>query len=252
MLNHAERLAGALSGQARAQAASLTRTAHRPWPLPAEPWLQGQTWRDVLFAHWPVDPDVLRPLVPPQLPIDTHAGSAWLGVVPFRITGLRPRGAPPLSRFLETNVRTYTRVDGRPGVYFFSLDAASRLAVWGARRWFHLPYFHARMSATGDGHVDYRTRRGTAALDVGYAPAGDAFQAEPGTLEHFLVERYCLYVVSRGRVRRGEIHHAPWSLQAATGAIHANTLAPVALPDRPPLLHFARRQDVVVWPLRDA
>src|SRR5580765_3363473 len=96
------------SEQARAQAGSLAETAHRPWPLPAERWVQGQTWRDLLFAHWPVDAAALRPLVPRELPIDTFAGSAWLGVVPFLITGLRPRGAPPLMRFLETNVRTYT------------------------------------------------------------------------------------------------------------------------------------------------
>jgi uncharacterized protein len=241
------------SEQARAQAASLAQTAHRPWPLPAERWAQGQTWRDLLFAHWPVDPDALRPLVPRELPIDTFGGSAWLGVVPFRITGLRPRGAPPLMRFLETNVRTYTTVDERPGVFFFSLDAASRLAVAGARRFFHLPYFHARMSATRDDErIAYRSRRGAAALAVDYAPAGGVFRAAPGSLEHFLVERYCLYVVHRGRVRRGEIHHAPWDLQPAAAEIRENTLSPVALPERAPLLHFARRQDVVVWPLRDA
>ena len=140
-----------LSEQARAQAASLGETAHRPWPLPRAPWQQGQTWRDLLFAHWPVDPAALRSLVPPELPLDTFGGSAWLGVVPFLITGLRPRGAPPLMRFLETNVRTYTTVGERPGVFFFSLDAASRVAVAGARRFFHLPYFHARRSAPRDG-----------------------------------------------------------------------------------------------------
>ena len=248
-----ERLIGRLSGQARAQAASLGETAHRPWPLLRKPWQQGQTWRDLLFAHWPVDPAALRPLVPPELPIDTFGGSAWLGVVPFAITGLRPRGAPPLMRFLETNVRTYTTVDERPGVYFFSLDAASPLAVLGARRLFHLPYFHARMSAErrGDG-IAYRSRRGAALLAVDYAPAGGVFRAAPGSLEHFLVERYCLYVARRGGILRADIHHAPWDLQPATGDIHTNTMSPVALPDRAPLLHFSRRQDVVVWPLRPA
>jgi uncharacterized protein YqjF (DUF2071 family) len=239
------------SEEARAQAASLAQTAHRPWPLPAGPWQQGQTWRDLLFAHWPVDPAALRPLVPGELPIDTFGGRAWLGIVPFEITGLRPRGAPPLLRFLETNVRTYTTVDERPGVYFFSLDAASPVAVAGARRLYHLPYFLARMSARRDGErIAYRSRRRGAALALDYAPDGEAFRAAPGSLEHFLVERYCLYVVRRGRVRRADIHHAPWDLQPATATIHANTLSPVALPDRPPLLHFSRRQDVVVWPLR--
>jgi uncharacterized protein len=207
-------------------------------------WVQRQTWLDLLFAHWPVPEEALRPLVPAELPIDTFDGSAWLGVVPFRITGLRAYGLP-LPGFLEANVRTYTTVGGRPGVYFFSLDAESRLAVRGARLLYHLPYFHARMALE---RGRYRSRRAGATLDVAYAPAGDVFHAAPGTLEHFLVERYRLFTVHRGRVYRAEIEHPPWSLQPAEADFAENAMTRVPLAGEP-LLHFSRRQDVRVGPL---
>jgi len=257
-----ERLSGPLAADARAQAAGLRETAHRPWPPPAGPWLQGQTWRELLFAHWPLPAEALRPAVPAELPIDTFDGMAWLGVTPFRVTGARPHGLPPaplLSSFLETNVRTYTTIGGRPGIWFLSLDAASTVAVLGARRSYRLPYFRARMSATRRGdRIDYRTTRAApeASLAVGYQPSGAVFQAVPGTLEHFLTERYCLYTLDeRHRILRAEIHHPPWPLQAATATIAENTMtAPyrIDLSLEPPLLHFARRQDVVIWPLRPA
>jgi uncharacterized protein YqjF (DUF2071 family) len=245
---------------ARRQAAGLRELAHRPWPLPRGPWLQGQTWRSLLFAHWPVPVDALRPAVPPELPIDTFAGSAWLGITPFAVSGVRVHGLPPvpvLSRFLETNVRTYTTVGGRPGIWFLSLDAASRLAVAGARRTYRLPYFHADMRARRVGErIEYRTARGepAAALAVSYGPAGDVSTAQPGTLEHFLTERYRLYTLdARHRILGADIHHPPWPLQPAVAEIAHNSMtAPygIALPDRAPLLHYAARQDVVVWPLR--
>src|SRR5918998_2507341 len=115
----------------------VAETAHRPWPLPDGPWLMAQTWGDLLFAHWPVPVEALRPLVPRPLPVDTFDGTAWLGVTPFEVSGLRLRGtvpAPRLSRFAELNVRTYTSHGGKPGIWFFSLDAASAVAVAAARR----------------------------------------------------------------------------------------------------------------------
>jgi uncharacterized protein YqjF (DUF2071 family) len=245
---------------ARRQAAGLRDTAHRPWPLPRGPWLQGQTWRSLLFAHWPLPVEALRPAVPAELPIDTYDGTAWLGITPFEVTGVRPHGLPPvprLSRFLETNVRTYTTVGGKPGIWFLSLDAASALAVFGARRAYRLPYFRATMRATRQGErIAYRTERDdpAAALALTYGPAGDGFAAAPGTLEHFLTERYCLYALDeRHRILRAEIHHPPWPLQPAAAEIAHNSMtAPygIALPERAPLLHYAARQDVVVWPLR--
>jgi uncharacterized protein len=260
LLDLSDRALAPRSGDARRQAAALTRTAHRPWPPPRGPWLQGQTWRDLLFAHWRVSVETLRPHVPPELPIDTFNGSAWLGITPFEVTGARPHGLPPasrLSRFLETNVRTYATVDGKPGIWFFSLDAASALAALGARLTYRLPYFHARMSARRrGGWNEYRMtrRRSVATLELAYAPSGEAFAAAPGTLEYFLAERYCLYVVGRRRrILSADIHHPPWPLQPADARISRNALtAPlgISLPDAPDTLHYAARQDVVIWPLR--
>ena len=242
---------------AAAQTRALRETAHRPWPVPGRPWIQGQTWLDLLFAHWSLPVEALRPAVPAQLPIDTFHGRAWIAVTPFEVSGLRLRGTPPapgLSRFPETNVRTYITVDGKPGLYFLSLDARSTLAVAGARRMFRLPYFRAQMSIERTrGDIVYCTRRATpeASLRVRYRPHGRPFRARPGTLEHFLVERYCLYTVDeRHRIHRTEIHHPPWPLQEASAEFALNTMtAPygLELPAEPPLLHFSARRDVVVW-----
>jgi uncharacterized protein len=242
---------------AAAQARSLSRRAHRPWPLPDGPWLQGQTWSDLLFAHWALPVEALRDAVPAELPIDTFDGQAWIGVTPFEVRGLRVSGMPPppiVSRFPETNVRTYTTLDGRPGVHFLSLDAASRLAAAAARLTYRLPYHVADMRIARDGDaIAYRTsRKGEdAELAITYRPTGPAFVAEAGTLDHFLTERYCLYTVDGGRVLRADIHHPPWPLQAADADIVRNTMtAPrgIHLPPEPPLLHFAARQDVLIWP----
>src|SRR5438105_5966719 len=138
---------------ARRQASALRRLEHRPWPLPERAWTMGQTWENLLFAHWRVDHDVLRPHVPPALELEEFDGSAWIGLVPFHIDGIRLRGtlpAPLLSSFHELNCRTCVRRDGRPGIWFFSLDASSRWAVEAARRLYKLPYHHARITA-GDG-----------------------------------------------------------------------------------------------------
>ncbi len=219
-----------------------------------------QTWYDLLFAHWPVPAAALRPLVPAQLELDTYQGQAWIGVVPFGMTGIHARGLPALpglSAFLELNVRTYVTRDGRPGVYFFSLDAANRAAVWAARRWFYLPYHYARMSLREtDGWYWYRSRRIHRAVEpaefVGrYRPVGNVFEAAPGSLDDWLTARYCLYSIDpRGRLFRGDIHHPPWPLQHAQAEIQVNTMtlpAGVRLPAVEPLLHFARKLKVLIW-----
>ncbi len=243
---------------AAAQALGLCETGHRPWPLPDRPWVQGQTWLDLLFAHWSLPVEALRAAMPAELPVDTFDGRAWLGITPFEVSGLRARGTPPvprLSRFAETNVRTYTTIDGKPGIHFFSLDAASALAVAGARATYRLPYHRAEMAIErAGGEIRYRTRRAKpeAELVARYRPDGPVFQAQPGTLEHFLTERYCLYVVDeRQRIRRADIHHPPWPLQPAVADIERNTMtAPYGIElVGDPLLHFAARQDVLIWPL---
>ena len=221
----------------------------------------GQSWRHLLFAHWPVDPDALRRVVPPQIELDLHQGRAWIGITPFRVEGFRLRWSvpPPLiSRFLELNVRTYVTHGGRPGIYFLSLDASSRLAVAGARRTYRLPYFHARQSLSRDGErVDFDSTRISgdgppARLECSFAPAGERFQAAPGTLEHWLTERYCHYTLAEGgTVQRGEIHPPPWPLQPATATFGANTMVAahgLELTGKP-LLHCSALQDVVLWPI---
>ncbi len=242
----------------------LAATTHRPWPLPAGPWVMAQTWNDLLFAHWPIPPATLAPLIPPPLALHTYAGQAWVAVVPFHMSGVRPRGVPGvpwLSAFPELNVRTYvTAPDGsKPGVFFFSLEAGNPVAVSIARRSFHLPYFRARMRVDDRsddiGYTSTRTHTGAPPAEfVGrYGPTGGVYAGEPGSLEHWLTERYCLYTVTGGgRLYRGDIHHLPWPLQPALADITTNSMAAAAgihLPDTPPLLHFARRLDVVVWPL---
>jgi uncharacterized protein YqjF (DUF2071 family) len=220
-----------------------------------------QRWNNLLFAHWPAQLDIVRALVPSPLTLDLYAGTAWVSVTPFYLSHMRPRGIPALpwvSEFPELNVRTYVTVGGRPGVYFFSLDAGSGLAVAGARALYHLPYFRASMSIreTPDGGFRYqstRTHPGAppAELDARYRPTGAAESSEAGTLDHWLTERYCLYALDgAGNVYRAEIHHRPWPLQPAEATFERNTMALAAgitLPSQPPRLSFARRLDVVVW-----
>jgi uncharacterized protein len=234
---------------------------HRPWPLPPLPWIMKQVWHDLLFAHWPIQPDRLRSLVPSQLTLDTFNGHCYVGVVPFWMSGVRPRGIPPLpglSRFPELNVRTYVSCCGKPGVYFFSLDAASFLAVWAARKFYRLPYFYASMSSVEqNGEIRYFSKRdrGSAEFRATYQPTSQVRQPAQGTLEHWLTERYCLYTPHNGEVYSCEIHHPPWPLQDAVTEFQVNTMAAAAgidLPRTAPLLHFSRRQDVLIWPLRRA
>lgn len=238
----------------------MGRTDHRPYPPPGGSWALAMSWHELLFAHWPVPADALRPLIPPGLQLDTFDGSAWLGVVPFRMSGVRPRfvpGVPLLSNFPELNLRTYVTADGKPGIWFFSLDAANPVAVRVARATFNLPYFDARISCRSVyGEVRYASerthRRAPAAEFEGrYLPAGEPFGSRPGSLEHFLTERYCLYAVDgKGRIKRGEIHHEPWPLQLAEAEMRTLNMTAqigVTLPDTEPLLHYAHRLDVVAW-----
>jgi uncharacterized protein len=238
---------------------ALQSVAHRPWPVSSGPWVMAQSWHDLLFAHWPIAPEELRPLIPPQLELETFDRQGWVGVVPFRMSGVRARGLPAIagtSCFPELNVRTYVVFDGKPGVYFFSLDAANRLAVRTARLLYHLPYFHAEMRSEDRGEqIVYRSRRKNAEAEFRacYHPVTPVGIRTSGTLEHWLTERYCLYATADSAVYRGEIHHTPWPLQDASAQIDVNTMAAaagIALPDTNPLLHFAKRLDVLIWPLR--
>lgn len=245
--------------------------------MPNRPWSVSMTWHDLLFAHWPVPAEKLRPMIPAALEIDTYDGSAWIGLVPFRMTGVLPRPLPTPCGFAfpELNVRTYVKTAGKTGVWFFSLDAASRIAVRVARAWYRLPYYDAQMSvettarlpdqrvphdpAASDCHVRYLSRRThrrapPAELHIEYQPTSPVFQAQPGTIEHWLIERYCLFAETRpGCIGCGDIHHLPWPLQTAEAEIRRSTMLEalgITTPHEQPLLHFARQLDVVAWNLK--
>jgi uncharacterized protein YqjF (DUF2071 family) len=231
---------------------------HRPWPLPDRPWLMTQTWNDLLFAHWPIDVDRLRALVPRAFDLDLFEGTAWIAVVPFHMTNVGARGlplVPGISAFSELNVRTYVRAGDRAGVYFFSLDASSKLAVRAARLLLNLPYYVASMAVESKGpQTLYRSVRRSspaAEFDATYEPIGAAFSPREETLEYFLTERYCLYNIDRrGMPYRLDIHHPPWRLQVARAHIARNSMTMACgapLPEQQPLLHFSKRQDMVAW-----
>lgn len=224
------------------------------------PWLFRMRWLDLLFAHWPMDPSALATLLPVGLELDTFNGMSWLGIVPFTMADVAPRGVPAipgLSSFPEINVRTYVRHRGRPGVLFLSLDAASRTTVEGGRRVFHLPYFRAEMaSVRGGDAIAYRSRRidrrgPPASFTARYRATGPAATAEPGSLADWLTRRMCLFASDRrGRIVRTDIAHADWPLRSAEAEIEENTMAAahgLHLPDRAPLLMAVDRIDVRGW-----
>lgn len=203
---------------------ALEHDAHRPWPLPERPWTLTMDWEELLFLHWAVAPERLAPHLPRGLELETFEGRAWLGVVPFCMARTRWRVLPPLvgaSAFPELNVRTYVRAGGKSGVWFLSLDAASALAVLGARVSFGLPYYHARMSCERRGEeVVYTSEREDprgppAAFAARWRALEAFFEARTRPLERFLTERYALFALRDGRLHLGEIAHAPWRVARA-------------------------------------
>ena len=216
--------------------------SHRP------PWLLAQTWSRLLFAHWPVAPADLRGHLPPDVEPDVHENRAWVAIVAFRMLGshpLVPPGRPVLPPIPELNVRTYVRVDGVPGVWFLSLDASSRFFVKAGRALYGLPYRVARMTTIeSGGRLHYSSTRRDACFAASYEPSGPVGCVEPGSLEHFLVERYRLYSERRGRLITAVVTHEPWPLQPAAARIDVNRMAPPGLEFRgEPLLHFAESVD---------
>jgi uncharacterized protein YqjF (DUF2071 family) len=219
-----------------------------------------QHWHDLLFAHWAVPPEHVRPFVPRELELDLFEGRAWVGVIPFWMSNVRIRALPPIptaSTFPELNVRTYVRAPqerDKPGVYFFSLDAASFLAVIGARAGGGLPYFWANMQVqAADDEIIYGSKRKSARNPAEFAgryrPVGPVSTAK-SDLEYFVTERYCLYTVRSGKVHRIQIHHLPWPLQPAEAQFDRNTMAKasgIELPSDRPVLHFAKFLEVYIF-----
>lgn len=221
--------------------------------MPAAPWTWRQAWLELLFVHYEIDPAVIRPLLPSVLELDTYDGKAWIGIVPFRMKGVTKRGWPApsaLCDFPEINVRTYVTHQGKPGVWFLSLDVSSSLIAWFARTFFHLPYQQAKISTSDHAGVHaYSARRASAVFEATYRVGAPA-PSQPGSFSHWATERYCLYAQRRdGRCFRGEVQHPQWPLHRADVLIKRNTLSPVPLKAQHPEVFFSPRVDVVVWPL---
>jgi uncharacterized protein YqjF (DUF2071 family) len=247
----------------------LRHTEYQPYPLPKGLWIMRQTWQNLLFAHWPVSARQLSQLIPSGYELDTFEGDAWVSVVPFEIA-IQPRGlhqTPFRISFNEINVRTYVKVNGKPGVYFFSLDASEPFSVRMARWFYKLPYFDACIKVAVQKNqnqqhhqIDYESKRTHARAPVAefkaiYAPtSSEIFHPTPGTLEHWLTERYALFTHDQqGHLYIGEIHHPPWLLQQAKADILLNSMAQahqITLPNSAPILHFSEYQDVLTWPLK--
>jgi hypothetical protein len=216
-------------------------------------------WHNLLFLHWPIPADVIKPMIPEGLELDTFDGSAWIGIVALRMTRVRRRYFPRFAAlsFAEVNVRTYVWSPGRSGVWFFSVDAGNRLAVQAARLSYGLPYYDARITVQSErGRLHCHSTRldknsPRAELHVSYKPTGAVYRSAPETLDRWLTDRYCLYTVDRGgRLGYTEIHHAPWPLQPAEADLGVNTMTEpleIKLPGTPPLAHFARHLEVIAW-----
>jgi len=221
-----------------------------------------QTWGKLLFMHWPIDANLLRPLIPRGLEIDSFDGSAWIGVIPFTMWGIRASFLPPIpgtSAFHELNVRTYVTINGVPGVWFFSLDAANKLAVWGARKFYYLPYYHAQMSlGQTDNTIHYSSNRNDpqgapAQLKSTWSIGEPLPPSSPGSIEFFLTERYCLYSEHDGKIYRSQIHHQPWPLQKAQLTSLSSSMIEchgLPTPQGDPLLHYAEELRVDIWRLK--
>jgi uncharacterized protein len=218
-----------------------------------------QNWGKLLFMHWRIDERLLRPLIPAELEMDSFDGSAWIGVIPFTMWGIRASFLPPVpgtNSFHELNVRTYVSFNGVAGVWFLSLDAANRLAVWAARKFYSLPYFNAKMALQQDGKtIEYSStradKRGAAAhLRTSWTIGDRLPQSSPGSLDFFLTERYCLYSERKEKLYRARIHHQRWPLQKAQlNSVKSSVIESHGLPspEGDPLLHYSEKIKVGIW-----
>lgn len=248
----------------------LYSVEHRPWLPPDTHWLFSQSWNELLFAHFAIDPTTLRRLVPDDLTLDLYDGAGWLTLSTCCVSHVRPSGVPPvpgISFFPQVSLRTYVTVQGKQGLFYFSVDVANLSAVWFARIFFRMPYWHAAIQISGDTtqarnpaqraihFCSFRLHgpaafSGPAKFDVIYSPDGEARLARCASLDEFLAERYCVYSWNRKKCYRAEIHHQPWALQRASVEIRANSIAEpfgLTLPMKPDLCHFSRSLKMLAW-----
>lgn len=223
--------------------------------------LMHQNWEKLLFLHWPIDPALIRPLIPQRLSIDAFEGQAWISVTPFTLSGLRPVLLPPipgLSSFYELNVRTYVHYQGVPGLWFFSLYASKTIPALGARLTFSLPYRKAEMERRESGNrMDYAMRRTgshPAAFEAHWEVGDELSSPAVDSLEFFLIERYCLYAAQEERLFRCRVYHVPWLIRKAHVTSYcSNLLLAEGLPEAntPPMVHYGGDQNVEVWALAE-
>jgi hypothetical protein len=248
----------------------LYSVEHRPWLPPDSHWLLSQSLNDLLFAHFAMDKVTLRRLVPDALTLDLYDGVAWLTISPFCASHVRPNGIPPLpgiSFFPQMNLRTYVTVEGKPGLFFFSVDATNLSAVWFARVFFRMQYWHAAMKVSGgtirarnpkEREIHFQASRlhgplaldGAVKFDASYSAEGEPERAGRGGLDEFLTERYCVYSWDKRKVYRTEVHHQPWPLQRANVEIRTNSVADpfgLTLPTKPDVCHFSRSLKMLAW-----
>ncbi|WNS76922.1 DUF2071 domain-containing protein [Bacillus sp. DTU_2020_1000418_1_SI_GHA_SEK_038] len=239
--------------------------AHRPYPIPSDYWIMRQAWRNLLFIHWPISLEKVRQFVHPSLHIDTFDGDAWLGIIIFEMEGIYPRGFPSISiipPFAEINVRTYVHYNGKPGIYFMSLDVGDLASLTIAKRWLHLPYKHSHISIQKIGKAFYydsiRVKQTNPQIICkgSYSPVKDIFFPIEGTLDHWLTERYCFFSSNkRDNLYCCEIHHDPWPLQQAEAIIKKNTLFTpfqIDISDIQPIFHFSKGVDSLIWNIKKA
>lgn len=240
----------------------LNNAAHRPWPVPSNNWIMRQKWRNFLFMHWPVNPELVSNLIPSPLRLDTFQGYAWLGYIAFLMDGIYPRALPKLPltrRFPEINVRTYVQYDGKPGIFFLSIDVKNWASLKIARHWYHLPYHSSNVSIEHKGTTfSFQSIRNENNRHISfkalYKPISDVFSPEEGTLDHWLTERYCLYSRDKtSNIYCGEIHHLPWPLQKAEFEIQSNSLLSpfnINLRNTNPIAHYSGGVDALIWNIR--
>lgn len=234
---------------------------HRPFPLPSSPWLLSQVWEDLLFMHYPMDPNVLRDYVPRELELDVFQNKAWITIIPFRVTKMKGRGIPSLpllKEYLEINVRTYVKYKGIPGIYFFSLDANHPLFVIGIKTAIGLPFKHAHIvfnqmeNSFRFKHHRQSDKHATEKIELTYKPGEVLFETLPGTLDYWLLERYCMYSYLGKYLIRGDIHHDKWKVSKATATTSINTMLSFLSPDNcpkiPSFLHYSKRRRVFCYP----
>ena len=214
-------------------------------------WTMTQVWENVLFAHWSLPMEVVRKHIPAELEVDTFNGEAWVGVILFKMNGFKLRFTPfryPFS-FPEINLRTYVKVNERPAIFFMTLDAADPLVVSVAKRWYRLPYFHAKMSfSKQEDMISFHSERKSVGDSVviggEFYPVSEQFVPKDGSIDHWLTERYVYFNKDpNNHIYWGEVYHEPWQLRKVSGKFSDNTLLhpyQIELPGEPHLLHYSR------------